>query len=310
MTVTISGSTGIANPLGSATAPAETNTTNANTGAYFPTGTTYAITTAGTNALYIDASQNVGIGTTSPGARLQVTDGNFNQLYLLSSTTVSGIRFGNTVYTNGYIYYDNGANLIFHTNGAERGRFDSSGNLLVGATDAGTTTGVGIKLLPSTTTPNTSMVYNTSSGTAYGWMMYNTNATYNGYRFFVGTDGGIRNYSANNVNLSDERSKTDIQLAGSYLEKICAIPVKTFKFKDQGEDQETTLGVIAQDVEKIAPELVDASGFGETPSDGVPLKAIYQTDLQYALMKALQEAVAKIDALETEVTALKAKVGA
>jgi hypothetical protein len=57
-------------------------------------------------------------------------------------------------------------------------------------------------------------------------------------------------------------------------------------------------------------EQADASGFRKTLSDGVPSKAIYQTDLQYAIMKALQKAVAKIDALETEVTALKAKVGA
>jgi hypothetical protein len=40
---------------------------------------------------------------------------------------------------------------------------------------------------------------------------------------------------------------------------------------------------------------VDVSGFGETPEDGVPLKAIYQTDLQYALMKAIQELNAKFE---------------
>lgn len=39
MPVTISGSTGIQNVLGSASAPAESNTTSSNTGLYFPTST-------------------------------------------------------------------------------------------------------------------------------------------------------------------------------------------------------------------------------------------------------------------------------
>ena len=65
------------------------------------------------------------------------------------------------------------------------------------------------------------------------------------------------------------------------------------------------LGVIAQEVEAIAPELVDADGFGETPEDGVPYKAIYQTDLQYALMKAIQELSAKLNAAEARIAALE-----
>jgi hypothetical protein len=64
--------------------------------------------------------------------------------------------------------------------------------------------------------------------------------------------------------------------------------------------------VIAQEVEAVAPELVDLSGFGETPEDGVPLKAIYQTDLQYALMKSIQELKAIVDAQAVRIAALKA----
>lgn len=58
MTVTINGTTGIANPLGSAAAPSATNTTNSNTGLYFPSGTSLALATNGVNALTIDATQN------------------------------------------------------------------------------------------------------------------------------------------------------------------------------------------------------------------------------------------------------------
>jgi hypothetical protein len=120
----------------------------------------------------------------------------------------------------------------------------------------------------------------------------------------IRSNGGLANFSANNVNLSDERTKTDIVDAGGYLAKICAIPVRTFKYKDQTDDL-LNLGVIAQEVEAVAPELVDVSGFGETPEDGVPLKAIYQTDLQYALMKCIQEQQALITTLTERITALE-----
>ena len=72
MTITLNGSTGIQNVLGSAAAPAESNTTSSNTGMYFPTSTTLGFSTAGTNAVYINASQNVGIGTASPTQKLSV----------------------------------------------------------------------------------------------------------------------------------------------------------------------------------------------------------------------------------------------
>lgn len=125
-------------------------------------------------------------------------------------------------------------------------------------------------------------------------------------RFTIKGNGGIANYQANDTNLSDERVKKDIVDAENYLTKICAIPVKTFLYKDQS-DTFLNLGVIAQDVEAVAPELVDASGFGETPDDGVPLKSIYQTDLQYALMKCIQEQQALIENLTTRLSALENK---
>ena len=42
---------------------------------------------------------------------------------------VSGIQFKNTVSSNGYVYYDNGANMNFHTNGTERLRIQSGGGI-------------------------------------------------------------------------------------------------------------------------------------------------------------------------------------
>jgi hypothetical protein len=172
----------------------------------------------------------------------------------------------------------------------------------------GVTSGSVHTLSKSNSNDIAAQINNTSSSNCYGLRIQTTAVASNSASFYllrcadssatradIRADGGLANYSANNANLSDQRVKTDIQNAGGYLTKICAIPVRTFKYKDQTDDL-LNLGVIAQEVEAVAPELVDTTGFGETPDDGVPLKAIYQTDLQYALMKALQELKAEFDA--------------
>lgn len=116
------------------------------------------------------------------------------------------------------------------------------------------------------------------------------------------SNGGLANFSANNANLSDERLKTAIVDAPSYYDKLKAMRFRTFLYKDQS-DATPNLGVIAQEMEAVAPELVDPAGFGKTPEDGIPLKAIYQTDFQYALGKALQETIAALEALQGQFAA-------
>ena len=113
----------------------------------------------------------------------------------------------------------------------------------------------------------------------------------------VRSNGGIANYSANDVNLSDRREKTNFAPAGSNLNKICAIPVQTFNYIDQNMEKDggLTLGVVAQDVQAVAPELVSEGNWGSKEEPKMRLE-IYQTDLQYALMKALQELKADFDA--------------
>jgi hypothetical protein len=126
-------------------------------------------------------------------------------------------------------------------------------------------------------------------------------------RFQVRSNGGIANYSANNVNLSDRREKTNFAPATSYLDKICAIPVQTFNYIDQNmeDDGGLTLGVVAQDVQAVAPELVLESNWAAKDEDPKMRLSIYQTDLQYALMKCIQEQQALITTLTERITALE-----
>ena len=125
-------------------------------------------------------------------------------------------------------------------------------------------------------------------------------------RFAFRSNGGLANYSANDVNLSDERTKKDIVPLGSMWDKFKAIEIVAFKYKDQTHE-DNNIGVIAQQVESVAPEFVDVDGFGDTPEDGVPLKTVYTTDMYHAAIKALQEAMTRIEQLEAKVAALESK---
>ena len=133
-------------------------------------------------------------------------------------------------------------------------------------------------------------------------------------RFSVRSNGGIANYQANNVNLSDERTKKDIEPLESYWDKFKALEIVKFKYKDQTHD-DFNIGVIAQQVEAVAPEFVDIDGWNTKPeldeegneivSTEEPLKSIYTADLYHATIKVLQEAMAKIETLEAKIQTLE-----
>jgi hypothetical protein len=187
---------------------------------------------------------------------------------------------------------------------------DASGNLLVGTTSASNQERLN---LTSAVSLYVARVFNTaSSGGNYGIAIRYSNAAPNNgsneflacsdssaSRAFIYSNGGIANYQANDSNLSDARTKTDIKPLTSYWNKIKALELVTFKYKDQTHSDDN-IGLIAQQVESVAPEFVSNDGFGETPADGAPLKTIYSTDLYHAAIKALQEAMTRIEVLESK----------
>ena len=111
-----------------------------NTGISRPGDDQLAISTDGTGRLFIDASGNVGIGTDSPDALFHV-EGNSGstspgstsllRVESIGSGTDTGIRFksaGSTYSQIGSI----GGDLYAYTDGNERARIDSSGNVGIG----------------------------------------------------------------------------------------------------------------------------------------------------------------------------------
>jgi hypothetical protein len=212
------------------------------------------------------------------------------------------------------------ANQIqFFTAGSQRGLMDASGTFIVGAT--GSTGNSERTYFFTSVAGYLSRFTNSHASNPYGiYELYSTvspNNTGNEFirfddstttRFNVRSNGGISNYSANNVNLSDRREKTNFAPAKAYLDIVCNIPVQTFNYIDQNREQDDglTLGVVAQDVQAIAPELVTESNWGTEQEPKMRL-SIYQTDLQYALMKSIQELNAKVTALEEQVLNLGVK---
>jgi len=279
-----------------------------------------------TQAMTLDASGNLGIGTTSPGVRLDVIGTQNISGAASGSATGTLIVKGAQSNSNGLSLTQNSGTdtssifnfysgpLLFGTNNTERARIDSSGNLLVGTTAqiSGSTS----RLVVDYATADYVATFRNSNATPYGLLVrHDTDKNNAGSDFLycvgagtvraeIRSNGGIANYQANDVNLSDRREKTNFAPAGEYLSKICAIPVQTFNYIDQNleEDAGLTLGVVAQDVQAVAPELVSESNWGTEEEPKMRL-SIYQTDLQYALMKALQEAVAEINLLKARLDA-------
>jgi hypothetical protein len=345
MSLILSGTNGLSDVDGTAATPAIRGT-DANTGVFFPAADTIAFAEGGVEAMRLDASGNVGIGTSSPTGRLNVsasdtgnaigsgaatlniTNSNeaaFGRTTNLTFSSGTGVA-ANTIAAITGIYTSFSSSragaLAFSTdNGSgsfsEKMRLDSSGNLLVGTTSAPANRGALI-VRRSTTATTIGNFFNDSTD-PYGVLVQYSAAAPNdtthsffygadsgANRFFVYSNGGIANFSGNNVNLSDRREKTNFAPAKSYLDTICSIPVQTFNYADQNNEQDPglTLGVVAQDVQAVAPELVMESNWGTKENPKMRL-SIYQTDLQYALMKSIQELKAELDTVKAELAAMK-----
>ena len=103
-------------------------------GGTYPAYTAMSFSTATvstlTERMRIDSSGNVGIGTSSPSAELEIA----STSPAIRLTDTNDSTYGAVSYNVGALFLNGDQTIRFNTNGSEAMRIDSSGNLLVGTT--------------------------------------------------------------------------------------------------------------------------------------------------------------------------------
>jgi hypothetical protein len=297
-----------------------------------------------TEAVRIDENGNVGIGTSSPSSTqrlhvynassgvstvstntdLTVENSANTGISLLTPNTSNGqILFGDPQDNDvGRIQYNHPSNyMAFFTNASERLRIDSSGTAFLGKTAAGNAAGIELN----------------QSGSAYlvcdsaAVLLLNRLGTDGTVVQFYNDSNGVGSISVSGSNTayntsSDYRLKTDVQPMTGASARVQALNPVNFAWIADGTRVDGFLAheaatVVPESIYgskdamrdeeyEVTPEVLDDDGNVTTAAvmgtRSVPdYQGIDQSKLVPLLTAALQEALTKIDSLETRLTALE-----
>jgi hypothetical protein len=312
----------------SATTPAVTGGTGGTgTGVYYPANNQVALSTNGTQAVLVDASGNVGIGTTSPTGKTTInysTNGAYNTGLAVNNTNSgssavaafqlandAGNRAGAYLTSSTCTYYGgtNTFNLgtvesipfTFLTGNSERMRIDTSGRLLVGATaiTAGITTAEVKLIVGGTTSP---IIKWQSTTGPHAWDIYCNNGAQLYYAYDNADKVSINQSTGAYTALSDATKKKDFEQSTLGLDAVMALKPTLFRMIDDEESTEKQLGFLAQDVQSVIPQ-----AYTESESANGTFIGLQDRPIIAVLTKAIQELNAKVDAQAAEIKAFKAQ---
>jgi len=289
-------------------------------------------------AMRIDSSGSLLVGTSTPVGTEQVliasssagsqpqqlnlkdTNASANGNYFLvarksDDTYVGGLRRSGT---DTAMAVDGTAHLAFQISGTEVGRFDGSGNLLVGTTSASA------KLVAEGSGSAAQMIRGFATNASYTGQVIQSlasrNTTNESYEFLrcsvngvadrlkIYDNGNVENTNNSYGSLSDIKLKENIVDASPQWDDIKGLQFRKYNFKEEtGQSTHTQMGLIAQEVELVCPGIVkETTDRDQEGNDlGTTTKSIQYSLVYVKAVKALQEAMARIETLEAEVAALK-----
>jgi hypothetical protein len=276
-----------------------------------------------TQAMTLDASGNLGVGTTTYSSKLNITGGSLAVSgtglsvstdlatgRLVTSTTtpyrISAVHSyfddqtlelsqGSTSgYVSGIVIAARSAassapdSVTFWTRSAERARIDSSGNLLVGTTSQISS---GFMCLSFANNVRNGIVINdtdTGSGTSAA-IIFRRNGSQVGSIVTTTSTTAL-------VGTSDYRLKNSIKPMVGALQKVIALKPCTYKWNVDGSDGE---GFIAHELQAVVPDAVVGEKDAVNEDGSIKAQGINTNFLIATLTAAIQELKAEFDAYKS-----------
>jgi len=270
--------------------------TTAAGGTYLGYQAGYVVTTGGYNTMVgyqAGVSQTTGSLNTylGYGSGLYMTTGTKNTII----GGYTGANGGLDIRTsNNYIVLSDG-------DGNPRGIFDTNGTFLVGTTSPYATEKV--SLYSNSSSNSTTLHVRNMAGSTYSAIRSeiagagNNTSTWH----FTGVTSGINAWylygNGTTSYSSDERLKKNIETARSgYLDDLAKLRVVKYNWLQDEEATPKELGLIAQEVEQVFPNLIQ-----EHELEGVGIrKNIKHSVMEFILIKAIQELKAEVDSLKQQ----------
>lgn len=282
-----------------------------------------------------DSGTNIGIGTATPSARLQVigtsTPAKFYYNSSFTNAQYTAVNIG--MMTSGTIADGFGPKLTFRTGGngfdgyaaadigTKRNGADSTHDLTFATSTGGSMTDkmiiknngyVGI----GTTSPSAKLSIEGTTGTTSSNLLTiksNTTFPFSSIHIvdFINSSGStvgrilMNTSSVTYSTSSDYRLKENIDEISNSINRVKQLKPKRFNFI--GEADRTVDGFLAHEVAEVVPHAVDGEK-DAIDSTGKPIyQGIDQSAIVPLLTAALQEAIAKIEDLETRIQELENK---
>jgi hypothetical protein len=262
----------------------------------------------------------VGIGTSSPGAKLQVvgtvaagisasSTGRFRAFNPTNDRFIEAYNDGTNSIINSTYGSAGASPLTFQVTDTERARIDSSGNLLVGKTSSDLSTpgfgvdirsGVlnGVSIIKNDGQWGTALFIRRNTGVGTGAV-----AEFNYDGTTTGTIGITATTTAYNTS-SDYRLKDNVQPMTGALAKVAALKPCAYTWKADGSNGQ---GFIAHELAEVVPDAVTGEKDAVNEDGSIKPQGIDTSFLVATLTAGLQEAVAMIEELKAKVAALEAE---